>query len=65
MATAKGVIPGYTDRLDQEQMMLAPLRRITENMEATRQDIGRLIEQIGTQDIPTVMIEIANIENRN
>jgi hypothetical protein len=55
----------YTDRLDQEQMMMDPLRRITENMESTRQAISRLIEQIGTQDIPTVMTEIANIENRN
>lgn len=62
---AGGMYQNYTDRLDQEQMMMDPLRRITENMEATRQNIARLIEQIGTQDIPTVMVEIANIESRN
>lgn len=52
----------YTDRLDQEQMMMDPLRRITDNMESARQAISRLIEQNGTQDVPTAKTEIGSIE---
>jgi hypothetical protein len=59
--SAGGAYQRFTDRLNNEGLMIDHLEPLVDNMEQTRQSINRLIEQIGTQDIPTVMREMDRI----